>query len=178
MSFRRALGLSLMLTVGTPVAAWADGMIIPFVGVNFGGRCCNGLSNAINTKRVDWGASFAYMGAGVLGIEGDIGYSPDFFGKTDLGGSSVLTATGNLLLGIPIGGQKGVGIRPYRPRGLGRRSLEGRRARSSPEPRPQRSRMGFRWRRDVLLRHECRGARRPAVFPDVWRGEPGDPRVR
>jgi len=119
MSFSRALGLSLMLTVGTPVAAWADGMIIPFVGVNFGGRCCNGLSNAINTKRVDWGASFAYMGAGVLGIEGDIGYSPDFFGKTDLGGSSVLTATGNLLLGIPIGGQKGVGIRPYGLVGLG-----------------------------------------------------------
>ena len=53
------------------------------------------------------------MGGGVLGFEGDIGYSPDFFGKTDIGGSSVLTATGNLVFGIPIGGQKGVGIRPY-----------------------------------------------------------------
>jgi opacity protein-like surface antigen len=119
MPFSRALSLSLMLAVCTPAAAWADGMIIPFVGVNFGGRCCNELSSAINTKRVDWGASFTYMGGGVLGIEGDIGYSPDFFGKTDLGGSSVLTATGNLILGIPIGGQKGVGVRPYGLVGLG-----------------------------------------------------------
>src|SRR5262249_62021220 len=109
MSFRRALALSLMLGVITPAAAWADGMIIPFAGVNFGGRCCNGLGDAIDAKRLNWGASFTYMGAGVLGIEGDIGYSPDFFGKTDLGGSSVLTATGNLVLGIPIGGQKGGG---------------------------------------------------------------------
>jgi len=119
MSFRRALALSLMLAVITPAAAWADGMIIPFAGVNFGGRCCNELGNAIDAKRFDWGASFTYMGGGVLGIEGDIGYSPDFFGKTDLGGSSVLTATGNLVLGIPIGGQKGVGVRPYALVGLG-----------------------------------------------------------
>ena len=37
--------------------------------------------------------------------------SPDFFGKSHLAGSSVLTATGNLLLGIPIGGQQGWGFR-------------------------------------------------------------------
>ena len=59
------------------------------------------------------------MGGGVLGLEADIANSPDFFGKTDLGGSSVLTATGNLLFGIPIGGQHGVGFRPYALVGLG-----------------------------------------------------------
>ena len=59
------------------------------------------------------------MGGGILGIEADIGYSPDFFGKTDLGGSSLLAATGNLLIGIPIGGQTGVGVRPYALAGLG-----------------------------------------------------------
>jgi hypothetical protein len=119
MSFRRALVLSLLLGVVTPTAARADGMIIPFYGVNFGGRCCDELGNAIDAKRFDWGASFTYMGGGVVGIEGDIGYSPDFFGKTDIGGSSVLTATGNLVLGIPIGGQTGVGVRPYAVVGLG-----------------------------------------------------------
>jgi opacity protein-like surface antigen len=77
------------------------------------------LSAAIDAQRIDWGASLAYMGGGILGIEGDIAYSPDFYGKSDLGGSSVLTATGNLLLGIPIGGQTGVGFRPYLLAGLG-----------------------------------------------------------
>ena len=43
------------------------------------------------------------MGAGIIGLEADIGYGPDFFGKTDAGGSSVLTVTGNLLVGIPFG---------------------------------------------------------------------------
>ena len=119
MSFTRALAVSLLFTVIAPAAARADGMIIPFVGINFGGNSGKELSDAIDAKRFDWGASFAYMGAGVLGIEGDIGYSPDFFGKTDIGGSSVLTATGNLLLGIPIGGQHGVGVRPYALVGLG-----------------------------------------------------------
>ena len=41
------------------------------------------------------------MGGGVLGLEADIAHSPDFFGRTDLAGSSVLTATGSLLIGIP-----------------------------------------------------------------------------
>lgn len=119
MSFKRALALSLLFAVAAPAAARADGLLVPFAGVNFGGNSGKELSDAIDAKRLDWGLSVAYMGAGVLGLEGDIGYSPDFFGKTDIGGSSVLTATGNLLLGIPIGGQKGVGVRPYALVGLG-----------------------------------------------------------
>jgi len=119
MSLRRAIVMSLLVGVLTPAAAHADAMIIPFLGVNFGGSCCSELGNAIDAKRYDWGASFTFMGAGVLGFEGDIGYSPDFFGKTDIGGSSVLTATGNLVVGIPIGGQSGVGVRPYALVGLG-----------------------------------------------------------
>jgi opacity protein-like surface antigen len=119
MSFRRTLALTLLLGLGAPVAARADGLIVPFLGVNFGGNAGRGISNAIDAKRFDWGASFAFMGAGVLGLEADIARSPDFYGKTDIGGSSVLTATGNLLVGIPIGGQKGVGVRPYALAGLG-----------------------------------------------------------
>jgi hypothetical protein len=77
------------------------------------------LSDAVDAKRLNWGVSFASMGGGVLGVEGDIGYSPDFFGKTDLGDSSVLTVMGNLLFGIPIGGQRGLGVRPYLLVGVG-----------------------------------------------------------
>jgi Outer membrane protein beta-barrel domain len=119
MSFRQTLALSLLLGLLTPAVARADGMIVPFVGVNFAGSSGQEISDAIDAQRVDWGVSLAYMGGGVLGIEADIGYSPDFFGKTDLGGSSVLAATGNLLIGIPIGGQTGVGVRPYALVGLG-----------------------------------------------------------
>src|SRR3982751_2505663 len=113
------LVLALVVGVVTPAAARADGMIIPFYGVNFGGNSGQPIANAIDAKRFDWGVSLAFMGAGVLGIEADIARSPDFYGRTDVGGSSVLTATGNLLFGIPIGGQSGVGFRPYALVGLG-----------------------------------------------------------
>ncbi len=119
MRLRRTLALSLLLGVGAPGPALADGMIIPFIGVNFAGNSGKELSRAVDAKRFDWGASFAFMGAGVLGLEADIAHSPDFYGRTDLGGSSVLTATGNLLIGIPIGGQTGVGFRPYTLAGFG-----------------------------------------------------------
>ena len=129
MSFRRTLALSLLLGVLTPAAARADGMIVPFMGVNFAGNSGKEISDAIDAQRVDWGVSLAYMGGGVLGLEADIGYSPDFFGKTDLGGSSVLTATGNLLIGIPIGGQTGRRHSSVRAGGARRDSIEGRRVR-------------------------------------------------
>jgi hypothetical protein len=119
MSLKRTLALSLFLGAVTPAAALADGMIVPFIGVNFGGNSGKDLSNAIDAKRFDWGFSLAYMGGGVLGLEADIARSPDFFGRTDVGGSSVLTATGNLVIGIPFGGQKGIGFRPYVLAGLG-----------------------------------------------------------
>ncbi len=119
MSLRRTLALVLLLGVGTPAAARADGMIIPFLGVNFGGNSGKAIADAIDAKRFDWGVSFAFMGGGVLGLEADIARSPDFYGKTDIGDSSVFTATGNLLFGVPIGGQKGVGFRPYALAGIG-----------------------------------------------------------
>lgn len=119
MSLRRTVVLGLLLGVMTPAVAHADGWIIPFVGVNFGGNSGKELSNAIDAKRFDWGVSLGYMGGGVLGIEADIARSPDFYGRTDVGGSSVFTAMGNLQFGVPIGGQKGVGFRPYALVGLG-----------------------------------------------------------
>ena len=119
MSFGRTAALSLLLLAAAPAAARADGMVIPFFGVNFGGSSGEALSTAIDVERFDWGVSFVYMGAGVLGLELDLAHSPDFFGQTDIGGSSVLIATGNIVFGIPIGGQSGFGVRPYVLAGLG-----------------------------------------------------------
>jgi hypothetical protein len=115
----RTLAIGLLLVTLTPAAARADGLFIPFVGVNFAGDSGKELSNAIDASRFNWGFSLGYMGGGVIGVEGDFGYSPDFFGSTDLGGSSVLTVMGNVLLGVPFGGQKGFGIRPYGLVGMG-----------------------------------------------------------
>jgi opacity protein-like surface antigen len=109
----RTFLLVLVLAALAPTDARADGLIIPHFGVNFGGDSGSELSNAFDAKRFNWGASFMFMGAGVFGVEGDFSYSPDFFGKTDLGGSSVFSGMGNLVLGIPFGGQKGFGVRPY-----------------------------------------------------------------
>jgi opacity protein-like surface antigen len=119
MTLKQSLGVSLLIGLVTPAAAQADGMIIPSAGVNFGGNSGHELSTAIDAERFAWVVSLAYMGSGVVGIEGDIAYIPDFFGQTDAGGSSALTAAGNLLLGIPFGGQHGAGIRPYVLAGLG-----------------------------------------------------------
>jgi hypothetical protein len=111
--------MSLVLTAFTPGVARADFLIVPFFGVNFGGDSGKNLADSAEASRYNWGASFAWMGAGVFGVEGDIGYSNDFFGKTDTGGSNVLTMSGNLLLGIPFGGQQGFGVRPYGVVGVG-----------------------------------------------------------
>ena len=109
----RTIVLAGLLGVLAPTAARADGMFTPFIGANFGGSSGKELLDAIEAKRTTWGLNVAYMGGGVFGIEADWAYSPDFFGKTDVGGSSVSTFMGNLLIGAPFGGQKGFGVRPY-----------------------------------------------------------------
>jgi opacity protein-like surface antigen len=119
MSFKRTFSLSLLLGLVAPAAVRADGIFVPFIGVNFAGNSGNELSNAIDAKRFNWGFSLGYMGGGVVGFEADMAYSPDFYGRTDIGGSSVLTAMGNLVIGIPFGGQTGAGFRPYALAGLG-----------------------------------------------------------
>ena len=109
----RVIAIALIVITLAPVPARADVLLIPFFGVNFGGDSGTQISEAFDSSQFNWGASIAFMGGGIFGFEGDFGFSPDFYGKTDVGGSNVLTATGNLIVGIPFGGQKGFGIRPY-----------------------------------------------------------------
>ena len=102
-----------------PGRASADTLIIPFWGVNFGGDSGKTFTSAAESKQQTFGVSAAFFGGGVVGIEADFGYSPDFFGKTDAGGSSVTTMVGNVVLAVPFGGQKGFGVRPYGFAGVG-----------------------------------------------------------
>ena len=50
----------------------------------------------------------------------DFAWSPSFFGtNSDFVNNTVMNLMGNVIIGIPIGGQHGAGIRPYAVGGLG-----------------------------------------------------------
>jgi Outer membrane protein beta-barrel domain len=110
---KTVIAAALVAITLVPVPARADVLLIPFFGVNFGGDSGKEFSEAFDTSQYNWGASLTFMGGGIFGVEGDFGFSPDFYGQTEQGGSSALTATGNLIVGIPFGGQQGFGVRPY-----------------------------------------------------------------
>ena len=105
----------------TAAPAYADGFVTPFVGVNFSGAVGAALKNAVDdNSKLTYGVSLGWMGGGIIGVEGDIGYAPKFFAPTaNIGKTNVLTAMGNIIVGIPIGGQHGGGIRPYLVGGAG-----------------------------------------------------------
>jgi hypothetical protein len=98
--------------VFSPVTARADGFVVPWVGSAFGSNIQNGQATI--------GVSAGAMGAGIIGGEADFGWSPSFFGtKTDFGNNTVMDLMGNLIIGVPIGGQHGAGVRPYVVGGVG-----------------------------------------------------------
>jgi len=95
-----------------PATARADGFVSPWVGSAFGSNIQNGQTTL--------GVSAGGMGAGIIGGEADFGWSPSFFGtKSDFGSNSVLTLMGNVIVGVPIGGQHGAGVRPFVIGGVG-----------------------------------------------------------
>ena len=110
-----------LLTLGTPKSASADWMFTPFVGATTGGsvRDFSGFELERDTKGT-FGAGLTWMGAGILGFDIDFGYTPDFFGDDpDFGDSNLTTLMASVILGAPIGGQSGPGLRPYVVGGVG-----------------------------------------------------------
>jgi opacity protein-like surface antigen len=92
-----------------PATARAEGYFSPFVGVNAANQPVEGRTN--------FGFSAGGMGGGVIGGEFDFGYAPDVFDESF--DNHALTAMGNLIVGIPVGGTLGPGVRPYLTGGLG-----------------------------------------------------------
>jgi opacity protein-like surface antigen len=102
-----------------PGSARADWLVTPYAGMTFKG-------DATGLEHLTYGLSAGFMGAGIAGFEADLGYTPRFFepkdstNSNDLTGSNNVTSLmGNLLLGVPVGGQSGGGIRPYVVGGVG-----------------------------------------------------------
>jgi opacity protein-like surface antigen len=131
MSVRKCFAIAslvLITTVAAPSKASADWLLTPFVGWNWGGTANllegDDFDDEFEQKAM-FGASLAWMGAGVFGFEVDFGFSPNFFENTSGSGdfefadSNLTTVMGNLIIGVPIGGQHGVGFRPYAVGGVG-----------------------------------------------------------
>lgn len=125
---RATLVLLFLGIASTP--ARADWLLTPYLGVVFGGAANQFVLNDLDDEfeqRVSFGGSFGYMSKGIFGVEVDYALSPNFFQFT--GGtnnfdilnldSSVQTVMANVILGIPVGGSTGGGIRPYVTAGIG-----------------------------------------------------------
>jgi hypothetical protein len=110
----RAFLFALAVVALTSCEAGADWLITGFGGANAGG--------ATGDKKLDYGASLGFMRGGVIGVEADLGYSPDFFRPSGnqklVSSSNVTTLTGNIIVGVPLGGG-GLGVRPYVSGGFG-----------------------------------------------------------
>jgi Outer membrane protein beta-barrel domain len=122
----RRAGKVLILTAAaalamSPVQARAEGYISPWVATNAGtGFDGNNLGRSFDNGRAGIGTQVGAMGKGIIGAELDLGWSPSFFGsKSDFGNNSVIDVMGNIIVGLPIGGTHGAGIRPYATAGLG-----------------------------------------------------------
>jgi hypothetical protein len=107
--------------ISTPAIARAEGYVSPWAAVQFGGTIDTDTVRAnVDRGRAGFGVSAGGMGAGIIGGEFDFGYSPSFFGTSnDFGNNTVITVMGNVIVGIPIGGTTGGGVRPYVTGGIG-----------------------------------------------------------
>ncbi len=117
---RMCVAAAALAAVLAPAQARAEGFITPWIGVNFASDPAEG--------RAVFGGTAGYMGAGVFGAEVDFGYSPSFFGtESDLGSNNLMTVMGNVIVGVPVGGTSGIGVRPFVTGGIGliRSSLDG-----------------------------------------------------
>jgi opacity protein-like surface antigen len=104
--------IATIVVVSAPIPARADSFFTPWVGSNWGSERANG--------RAAFGVTAGGMTAGVFGGELDFGYSPSFFGTTnDFGNNTVINLMTNLIVGIPIGGTHGAGVRPFVTGGIG-----------------------------------------------------------
>ena len=131
-AMKHALRVVLVLVFVTAMAkpASADWLFTPYIGYVLGGAANTVDVDTLDEgfeQRATFGGSLATMGGGILGLEFDFGYSPNFFQLTEGGedfeffdvDSSLTTLMANLIVGIPIGGSSGAGVRPYGAAGIG-----------------------------------------------------------
>jgi len=107
-----SLVAALFFVVSNAAPARADVTLTPYLGALFSGN--------LPVSKAAYGVSLTAMGAGIIGGEVDFSFTPKFVDETAFS-SSVREAnfTGNLIVGIPIGGTHGATLRPYVVGGVG-----------------------------------------------------------
>jgi len=117
----KALSAALLICAGLATEARADGFVSPFLAVNFGGDAGGTFNNNVRDRnRVTFGGNVGFMGGGIFGVELDVAYTKNFYGEgAVVGDNSLLTVMPAVIVGIPVGGQQGLGIRPYATAGVG-----------------------------------------------------------
>ena len=116
---RRAIKLFVIAVAAAaasaPSVARADGYFVPWAATQAGSGNTFG-----DNGRASMGIYAGGMGEGIIGGELGFGYSPSFFGtKNDFGNNSVIDLMGNVIVGVPVGGTHGAGIRPFVTGGVG-----------------------------------------------------------
>jgi len=129
MKRRLSMTIAALALAIAPSAAYADGYFVPFIGANFGGNVGKPLSETVDERnRMTFGFGVGGMAGGIFGAEFDFGYTHNFYASdgTVVTKSNLITAMPALVIGIPIGGQTGGGVRPYVLAGAGllRRDLD------------------------------------------------------
>ena len=114
---KKCVMLAALVLVLAPGTARADWLFTPNVGAGFGG-------DASGREHLSWGASIGWMGAGVFGWEADFAFTPEFFESDDddtdfFDSSNVTSFMVNAVIGVPVGGTRGGGFRPYFSGGIG-----------------------------------------------------------
>ncbi len=116
---------ALALVAAAPAPASADWTFSPFIGSTFNGELNDVDLDESTQNKLSWGGSLMWMGEGIAGFEVDFGYTPEFFFSDNdnevdfIGDGNVTTFMVNAVIGVPIGGDRGAGIRPYGTAGLG-----------------------------------------------------------
>lgn len=121
MKIIRLMSLAAIVLLLGSSSARAQGHVNLFVGSNFLGDAGRSLSTALNDgSRLTWGGAVGGMSRGIFGAEVDVAYARHFYGNdAQLGNNYVLTLMPSILLGVPVGGERGPGFQPYASAGFG-----------------------------------------------------------
>lgn len=123
---RRALALSILLTLGIPSAAKAEWHLTPFIGQTFGSSTTL-LDLELASDKAHWhfGGAVTLIGEGPLGVEGLFVYTPSFFersssvpGLPPVTSSFQMSLMGNVVVAAPRSWNE-YGLRPFLSGGLG-----------------------------------------------------------
>lgn len=118
---RVAVLLLALAGLAPSTASAADWLLTPFYGVSFGGQTSLvDPEDAAGTTKQVFGGSVSFLGSGVLGVEGDVGYIPGFFqrDKVLVVSSRLWTVMGSVVVAAPLEWTR-ESLRPYLVGGVG-----------------------------------------------------------